>query len=168
MSHTKNKLSWCLKKAEEEIKKEGKHRGLIEVTPDKKKSLEHIKKSEHNLKGAVEFKKMGYSDWSASAFFYSTYQCFLVIASKFGYESGNQECTFALIGSLIEDKKITLDKILLDKVASLEVPKESSTSIEIREEYQYGTKLSINDDLSKELLDLAQKVLSQTKIIVEE
>ncbi len=168
MSHAKNKLTWCLKKAEKELQEGSSHRGLAIVDPDKKKALEHIKKAEHNLKGAIEFSKIGYSDWSASAFFYSMYQCFLAIASKFGYESGNQECTFALIESLIEDKKIGLDKNLLDKVASLEVPKESSTSIEIREEYQYGTKLSINENLYKELLELAQKILSQTKVIIEE
>lgn len=168
MSQAKNKLTWCLKKAEKELKKEGKHRGLIIITPDKKKSFEHIKKAEHNLNAAIDFSKTGYSDWSASAFFYSIYQCFLAIASKFGYGSGNQECTFALIESLIEDKKIDLDKKLLSKVVSIEVPKESSTSIEIREEYQYGTKLSINENLYKELLDLAQKILSRTKVILEE
>ena len=168
MSHAKNKLNWCLKKAEKELKEEGKHRGLVVVTPDKKKALEHIKKAEHNFEGAINFSKIGYSDWSASAFFYSMYQCFLAIAAKFGYESGNQECTFALIETLIEDKKISLDKKLLDKVASMEIPKESSTSTEIREEYQYGTKLSINENLYKELLELAQKILSQTKVIIEE
>src|SRR3989338_3282452 len=129
MSQAKNKLTWCLKKAEKELKKEGKPRGLIIITPDKKKSFEHIKKAEHNLNAAIDFSKTGYSDWSASAFFYSIYQCFLAIASKFGYGSGNQECTFALIESLIEDKKI---------------------------------------DLYKKFLDLAQKILSRTKVILEE
>ena len=170
MSHAKNKLDWCLKKAEKELEEQGKHRGLIVIKPDKKQALEHIKKAEHNLKGGIDFAKMGYSDWSASAFFYSIYQCFLAIAAKFGYESGNQECTFALIESLIEDNKINLDKNLLDKVASLEFQKEkeTSTSTEIREEYQYGTKLSINENLYKELLELSQKILSQTKEIIEE
>jgi len=137
------------------------------IEPDKNKSLEHIKKAEHNLKGAIDFSRIGYSDWSASAFFYSIYQCLLAIAVKFGYESENQECTFALMESLIEDKKIELEKELLDKVYLLEPPKESSTSIEIREEYQYGTKLSIKDDLYKELLELTQKILSTTKVIIE-
>lgn len=168
MSHAKNKVDWCLKKAEREMKEQGKHRGLIMVPIDKKKAMEHIRKAEHNFKGAIDFAKMGYSDWSASAFFYSIYQCFLAIAAKFGYESGNQECTFALIGCLIADERIKLDSKLLDKVTLLETPKESSTSVEIREEYQYGTKLSINENLYKELLELSQKILSQAKIIIEE
>ena len=112
---------------------------------------------------------MGYSDWSASAFFYSMYQCLLAIAVKFGYESGNQECTFALMYSLIEDKKIDFDKMLLDKMVLLDITKdnkENSTSIKIREEYQYGTKLSLEENLYKELLELSQKILSKTKEII--
>jgi len=170
MSHAKNKLDWCLKKAEKEMKEKGKHRGIAIVKPDKNLALEHISKAEHDLKGAIEFAKIGFSDWSASAFFYSMYQCFLAIAAKLGYESGNQECTFALIASLIEDKKIDLDIKLLERVSSLEFQKqkEASTSTEIREKFQYGTKLSINEELYNELLELSQKILSKTKVIIEE
>jgi|SRR3989338_5883686 len=168
MSHAKNKLDWCLRKGEKEMKEEGKHRGLILIAPDKKRALDHINKAEHNLKGAIEFYKLGYSDWSASAFFYSNYQCFLAIASKFGYSSGNQECTFALIETLIEENKISFDKKLLEKVASIEVPREESTSVEIREEYQYGIKTSINEDLYNELLELSREILLQTKLIIGE
>src|SRR3989344_9705328 len=114
--------------------------------------------------------KIGYSDWSASAFFYAIYQCFLAIGAKFGYESGNQECTFALINSLIEDNKIDLDKNLIDKVSSLEVqrPKQESTSVKVREQYQYGTDLSIDEKLYDELLALSKYILSNTKVIIEE
>lgn len=117
----------------------------------------------------MDFSKTGYSDWSASAFFYSIYQCFLAIALKFGYESGNQECTFALIESLIEDKKIDLDKKLLDKISVLDIQrdKEKHNSRDIREEYQYGTKLSIDEDLYSELYELSIKILSETKEIIE-
>lgn len=31
MNHMKNKVEWCLKKAEKELKKEGKHKGLIRI-----------------------------------------------------------------------------------------------------------------------------------------
>mgnify|MGYP001574373686 FL=1 len=169
MSHAKNKVIWCLNKAKKELKEEGKHRGLIQVEPNKVKALEHIKKAEHNLEGAINFHKIGFSDWSASAFFYSMYQSFLAIAIKSGYESGNQECTFALMHYLIEEKKIDIDKELIDKVATLDVQKEEekSTSVEIREKYQYGTGLSIEENLYQELLLIAKKVLSKAKTIVE-
>jgi len=171
MSHAKNKVDWCLKKAEKELKEGDTHRGLIKVKPDKKEIYDHIAKAEHNLKAGIDFPKIGYSDWSASAFFYSMYQCFLAIAEKFGYRSGNQECTFALIRSLIEEKKIDFDIKLLEKVASIEVrqaKQEEKTSVKVREQYQYGTELSIPDDLFNELRELSQKVLSKTKEITEE
>ena len=47
MSHSKNKVNWCLKKAEKEIKNGKKHRGLITIVPDKEKAKEHILKAEH-------------------------------------------------------------------------------------------------------------------------
>lgn len=50
MSHSKNKVEWCLKKAERELKEEGKHRGLAKATPDIAKAREHIAKAENNLK----------------------------------------------------------------------------------------------------------------------
>lgn len=170
MSHAKNKVEWCLNKAEKELKEGDVHRGLIKINPDKEKALEHIRKAEHDLKGAVEFAEIGFSDWSASAFFYSTYQCFLAIAVKFGYESGNQECTFALMYSLAEDKKIDIDKSLLDLVSSLDLqkPNQESTSVKIRERYQYGIDLSLDDKTYNELLSLCRKILSKTKEIIEE
>lgn len=169
MSHAKNKVKWCLNKAEKELKEGDVHRGLVKIRSDKKQALEHIKKAEHDFKAAVNFEKTGFSDWSASAFFYSIYQCFLAIAAKFGYESGNQECTFALIYSLAEDKKIDISKELLDKVSSLNVQtsKNETTSLGIRERYQYGTELSLDDKSYSELLGLAQKILSETKEIIE-
>ncbi|MBI2629220.1 hypothetical protein HYW74_04000 [Candidatus Pacearchaeota archaeon] len=165
MSHIKNKVDWCLKKAEKELNKEGNHRGLIEIQPDLEKAKEHIKKAEHYLK-ATNYLKKDFSDISASTIFYSMYHCLLAIAVKFGYESRNQECTFALIHSLIEDKKIDLDKEIINKIASLEVKQEERTSIKIREQYQYGTSLSIEDDIYKELFELAKEVISKTKEII--
>ena len=165
MSYVKNKVDWCLKKAEKELNEGENHRGLVEVKPDLEKAKEHITKAEHYLK-ATDYLKKDFSDISTSTIFYSMYHCLLSIAVKFGYESRNQECTFALIHSLIEDKKINFNKELIDKITSLEVKPEEKTSIEIREQYQYGTSLSIKDDLYKELFELAKEVISKTKEVI--
>lgn len=71
---------------------------------------------------------------------------------------------------MIEDNKIDLDKNLIDKVSSLEVqrPKQESTSVKVREQYQYGTELSIDEKLYDELLALSKYILSNTKVIIEE
>jgi len=169
MSHAKNKLNWCLKKAEKELKQGRKHRGLINIKPDIKKAKEHITKAEHYLKATDYLKKGNFSDISTSTVFYSMYHCLLAIVAKFGYESGNQECTFALISTLIEEGKINFDQSLLDRISQLEIQEDTQTSVEIREQYQYGTSLSIKDDsLYYKLFSLAQDVLSKTKIIIEE
>ena len=168
MSHAKNKVEWCLKKAERELNETGKHRGLAKANPNLEKARGHIRKAEHYLEATGYLKKGNFSDISASTVFYSMYHCLLAIAAKFGYDSGNQECTFALVHSLIEDGKIDFEKELLDKISSLDIEKkEEQTTIDIRELYQYGTSLSIKDDLYKELFELAKKVIAKTKEIME-
>lgn len=165
MSHTENKVDWCLKKAEKELEKSSNHRGLVKILPDLERAKEHIKKAEHYLK-ATDYLKKDFSDISTSTLFYSMYHCLLAISLKSGYESRNQECTFALIYSLIEDKKINFDKELINKIASLEINQEEESSVEIREQYQYGTSLSIKDDVYNKLFELAKEVISKTKEII--
>src|SRR3989338_5677391 len=134
MSHAKNKAEWCLKKAERELKVSGKHRGLVKIEPNTEKAREHIEKAEHYLKATDYLKKGNFSDISTSTAFYSMYHCLLAIAAKFGYESRNQECTFALIGSLIEDGKIDFEKELLNKISSLDAEEsKEQTTVEVRE-----------------------------------
>lgn len=170
MSHAKNKLEWCLNKAQKELKERGKHRGLIMIKPNPVKASDYVSKAEHYLKATEYLKKGGFSDISASTVFYSMYHCLLAIAAKFGYESGNQDCTFALIHSLIEGSHISFDREMLNKIASLNVEGAGNerTSIAIREHYQYGTELSIRDDIYEELVKLAKEVISMTKIVLNE
>lgn len=165
MSHAENKVEWCLKKAEKELKETGKHRGLIKIKPDLNKSQDYIEKAEHYLKATVHLKK-DFSDISATTIFYSMYSCLLAIISKFGYESGNQECTFALVLNLIEKGEIDFDKELLNKIASMDSDTEKEKIVKIREKYQYGTSLSLKDKLYNELFELAQKVIAKAKEIV--
>jgi uncharacterized protein (UPF0332 family) len=165
MSHAKNKVEWCLNKAKKELEKEGKHRGLIETDSNIKKAREYIEKAEHYLRATDYLKRGKYSDISISTAFYSTYHCLLAISAKFGYESCNQECTFALIQNLIDDKKIDLKQEVLNKISSLNEDKE--TSVEIRERFQYGTETEVKEEIYNELFSLARELLSKTKEIIE-
>ncbi|MBU0762795.1 MAG: hypothetical protein KKD39_07185 [Candidatus Altiarchaeota archaeon] len=170
MPHSKNKVEWCLKKAKKEIKEGKLHRGLREITPDKKIMSAHIQKAEHNLKAVSRFKEIGYSDWSASAAFYSIYHSLLAIANKFGFESRNQECTFALIYHLIEEGKIPLDKRLIEGIRALDPEKahEKPTVIEVREVEQYGVATILENETYNRLLNTAKTILDKTKTIIEE
>ncbi len=169
MSHADNKVEWCLRKAEKELKTGDEHRGLVKIRPDVELARAHVKKAEHNLKAISDFKRIGYSDWSASAAFYAVYHCFLAIAARSGYESRNQECTFALIRSLIDNKEIDLDVSLVDQVGELDAEgkHESVTVVDVRESEQYGVKLSLEDETFERLLKLAKVVLEKTKEIMQ-
>jgi len=166
MSHAKNKVEWCLKKAEKELKESDKHRGLLKIKPDIEKSQEHIDKAQRYIKVTEHLKKVNYSDVSATTIFFSLYHSLLAISAKFGYESRNQECTFALIYSLIEDGKIDFDKETLNRIASLESKNDKETSVDVRERFQYGTEFDMEERLYQDLVNLAKEVLSKAREIV--
>jgi uncharacterized protein (UPF0332 family) len=164
MSHTDNKIDWCLKKAEKEIQNGKKHRGLIRIKPNKSKAEAHIAKAEHYLKASDYLYTGEFSDICASTLFYSMYHCLLAIVAKHGFESRNQECTFALINWLIESKRISFGKEMLDKIALMDTSERMEyTSLELREMYQYGTSLSLKENLYDELSEQARAVLTKAK-----
>ena len=169
MSLAESKVDWCLNKVEKELKETGKHRGLVRVKPDLGKARDFVSKAEHYLRATEYLKKGDFSDISASTVFYSMYHCLLAIAEKFGYESRNQDFTFHLIHSLIEQGKIGLEEEFMRKITSLEVKTDDEkTCTMIREQYQYGTELSMKDNTYKELLQLAKEVIIKTKEILNE
>lgn len=169
MTHAKNKLDWCLKKAEKELSMSDKHRGLVQNKPDFEKAKDHLIKAEHYLKAADYLKRGGFSDLSASALFYAMYHSLLAISAKFGYESRNQECTFALISRLIEEERINFPSELLEKIFSFDdSQQQEKTSLIIRELYQYGTSLSLSDNIYIDMLNLAKEVISKAKTIMEQ
>ena len=168
MPHASNKVEWCLRKAEKELGELGLHRGLVKVNGDIELAEKHILKAEHNLKGATYFKKGGFSDWSASAFFYCIYHCFLAILIRFGYESRNQECTIAAIEMLKEAKKIDVDNKLIDtlKINRAEGMHESGI-IRIRENFQYGVELEFKEkEEFDKLVNLCKEAINKTREIV--
>src|SRR3990167_9652816 len=121
MTREGKKVEWCLNKVEKDMKETGTHRGLVMVKADLSKTKDFVSKAEHYFKATEYLKRGDFSDISASTVFYSMYHCLLAIAEKFGYESRNQDCTFALIYGLIEDGKINFEAGLLNKIASLDV-----------------------------------------------
>ena len=170
MSHAKNKIDWCLNKARKELQEGKKHRGLIKMDADLEKAREHLAKAEHNLKATLYLQRGGYTDWCSSSLFYVIYHCFLAILAKFGYESRNQECTFAVISNLIENQKITLELSDLEKVSSMsitETQESPNSAISLREEYQYTTKVLLENKEYQELLQLAKSILDKTKETLE-
>ncbi len=167
MGQASNKLKYCINKA----KTEGvKHRGIKVVEPNIVQAGKHIAKAQHNLKVMLYLIKGNMLDWAISASFYSMYHCCLAILAKFGYESRNQDCTFAAIETLIEEKKISLP---IEKLRRISLPDRRETLdtdeiIELREDAQYGTgtvfdigQVNLLRDETMEFLEIAERVLQE-------
>lgn len=167
MSQASNKVKWCLNKAKRELEDIGLHRGLIKGEPNMELAEKHIVKAEHNLNAALFFEKSGYSDWSASAFFYCLYHCFLSILRKYGYESRNQECTLAVIELLKEEEKLDIDDKFIDTLKITKIKEKDHSVIKIREDFQYGVKIEFKrkeefDKLTKmckEFIDITKGII---------
>ena len=168
MTQASRRVKWCLRKAEKESEEGTKHRGLVKKEIDLDEAKKHIIKAEHNL-SAIDYFSLGeFSDWSMSAGFYCIYHCFLAIIEKFGYESRNQECTIALVKFLKEQGKIEFDNKFIEALESYdEKERHESNVIEKRENYTYGTTISVDNKeeiknsikLCKECLDLTKRII---------
>lgn len=166
MSQAKNKVKWCVNKAKRELEEGKKHRGLVEIEPSEE-AKNHVMKAEHNFKAVISFEKTGFSDWAVSAVFYTIYQCFLGIINKFGYESRNQECTIALVESLVEEGKIKISGDLIETLKDSDhEERHEKTVIELRENFQYGTGTVVEDKYIKNLKELCKKAIREAKDIV--
>ncbi|MBL7148189.1 MAG: HEPN domain-containing protein [Nanoarchaeota archaeon] len=156
----KDKINKCIKEGE---KGRERHKGLRKIEINQDIINKHLEKAAHNLNAVVDFKNMGYSDWSASASFYTLYHCLLALIIKFGYQSRNQSCTFAFIEDLINKGEISIKledlKEIFDKDVSEDLA-HSEKILDIREIMQYSFKTSLNDEEFN-------KLLNRTKILFD-
>lgn len=154
-----DKLKDCLKQGEQGER----HKGLRKITPSAELINGHVKKAIHNFDAIDIFKRDGYSDWSASASFYSLYHLLLALISKKGFESRNQNCTFALIEDMINKKEISLTKEELKEIFDKDDTEDlqhSNKILDIRENMQYSIKTYLKE---QEFLSLKER----TKILFD-
>lgn len=160
MSQIENQLKWCLKD----------DRRLVKTKPDMDVAQKHLKKSEYNYSVMLTLEKLKIYDWALNIGFYAIYHCFLAILSKHGYKSKNQSCTLTLILSLIEQKKLNLDKDLVLQFDTLEVEKDmtSPTARMEREISTYDVETSIDLHQLKKIRELIIKVQRETIMVLAE
>ena len=174
MSQAFKHVEWCLRKGEKEIaecEKQGKrpkHRGLLKVKANKENAQEHLKKANENLDFAVSLNPKQYGYKIVESLFYSMYHCFLAITAKFGYESGNQTCTIALVEYLKEEGKIEIDQkfIGIMKTKEEQSNDDDISMIDMREDYTYSSKISVEKERTQKLIDLCKGLIHQAKEIV--
>ncbi len=161
-----------IKKCLHEGKQKGeRHQGLRKVKSDSKESDAHLAKALHNFEAMTRFREIGYSDWSASAAFYTLYHGLLAILSRRGYESRNQSCTFAVLEDLV-DKGIIKElaksdlKEIFDKDITTDLA-HSTKILDIRERLQYSTKTSLEDKEFQLLKRRTQDLLKKIRLEIE-
>ncbi len=163
---TKDKLNKCFKEGE----KIGRHKGLRKINVSEEKIKGHLDKAIHNFKAMISLQKTGFSDWSASASFYTLYHCLLALISKEGYESRNQTCTFALIEDMIEKGKISLSKEDLKEIFDKDVTDDLEHShkiLDIRENMQYSIKTALELEEFIELKEKTKKIFDKLRRDIE-
>ncbi len=153
-------LKWCLKD----------QKRLIKTKPDLDLAQKHVKKSEYNYGVVQSLEKLKLYDWALNVGFYAIYHCFLAILVKYGYESRNQACTITVLLTLIDEKKLDLDKDLVTQFDTLDVEKNitNPTVRESRETSTYGVETSINLQQLNKIKELILKVQRETIRIVQE
>ena len=153
-------LKWCLKDPKR----------LVKTKPDLDLAQKHVKKSEYNYGVVQTLERLKIYDWAFNVGFYAIYHCFLAILAKYGYESRNQACTITVLLTLINDKKLDLDKDLVTQFDTLDVEKSisSPTVRESREISTYGVETSIDLQKLKKVKELILKVQRETIRILGE
>jgi len=160
MSQIDEHLKWCLKDPKR----------LIKTKPDLDLAQKHVKKSEYNYGIVQTLERLKIYDWAFNVGFYAIYHCFLAILAKHGYESRNQVCTTIVLFTLINEKKLDLDKDLVTQFDSLDVEKNiaNPTIRERREISTYGVETSIDLQQLKKIKELILKVQRETIRILRE
>ena len=153
-------LKWCLKDSKR----------LVKTKPDLDLAQKHVKKSEYNYGVVQTLERLKIYDWAFNVGFYAIYHCFLAILAKYGYESRNQACTITVLLTLINDKKLDLDKDLVTQFDTLDVEKNitNPTIRERRELFTYGVETSIDLQQLKKIKELIIKVQRETIRILRE
>src|SRR3990167_319107 len=147
-------LKWCLKD----------QRRLIKTRSNLDLAQKHVKKSEHNYGVVQTLEMLKIYDWALNVGFYAIYHCFLAILAKYGYESRNQACTITVLLSLINEKKLDLDKDLVAQFDTIDVEKNiiNPTVRESRESSTYGVETSVDLQQLKKIKELILKVQRET------
>lgn len=154
MPQIENHMKWCLS---------DKNR-LIKTKSNLELAQKHLKKSEYNYNIVKSLERMKIYDWALSIGFYSIYHCFLAILSKYGYQSRNQSCTISAILTLIDEKKIELDKDLVLQFDTIDAEKSamSPTIRRDRELATYGVETSIDLKELQRVKEMIVKVQRET------
>lgn len=148
-----------------------RHQGLRKIIPSAEAVQGHLTKAIHNFEAMTSFHDLHYSDWSASAAFYTLYHGLLAILAQCGYDSRNQSCTFALVENLISKgsiKNISLAdlKEIFDRDITVDLA-HSNKILDIRERMQYSTRTALAEDEFQALKKRTKELFDKIRLEIE-
>ena len=163
-----DKLRKCF---DEGIRNGERHKGLRKIRLGVQEAEQHMQKAIHNFEAISEFRKINFSDWSASAAFYTLYHGLLAILCLDGYESRNQSCTFAYIAKMIQEEQLhSLSEEDIKEIVDFDVTHDlehSSSFLDIRETMQYSAKTSMKDEAFESLKKRTNVLLNKIQLDYE-
>lgn len=162
------KLKKCF---DEGMRGRERHQGLKKIVPNAEVVYGHLSKAIHNFEAMTAFHNLKYSDWSASAAFYTLYHELLAILAQHGYDSRNQSCTFAMIEDLISKgsiKNISLAdlKEISDRDVTIDIA-HSNKILDIRERMQYSTKTALAEEEFQVLKKRTKELFDKLRLEIE-
>ena len=160
MGKIENTFQWCLKQGN----KGDKHKGLKQIKPNSEEAEKQIEKALSDLDTMQYLYDGKKTDWVASAVFYAMYHSLLAILYKLGYDSRNQECTITTIEKFIADKTINLEQKYIDMIRNLQNVENAKS---VREEMQYGSETSMEEERCKKLMNNAKEFVERIKEALE-
>lgn len=152
-------------------KKGERHHGLKRTLPNRERAEQHLLKAEHNFKAMDAFHQIRYSDWSASAAFYTLYQGLLALLAQRGCESRSQNCTFEILKFWIEQneiKTLTINDLneIYDKDVTADL-EHSDKVLDIREKMQYGIRTTLTNTEFEALKKRTKELFDKIKLELE-
>ncbi|MDI6737400.1 MAG: hypothetical protein QME12_02680 [Nanoarchaeota archaeon] len=196
MGHSGNKVEWCLKKASTEGEKHRGLKIISPdyniAQAHLSKAGHNLNVMDYLIKGGFSDWVVNASFYAHyhclvailipnDIYFYTiplgiserhnTIQCIITYVfhySLLGYESRNQECTFAAVMNLIEEGKLNLKEQDISYISSNAGDMDEPSIVELRERFQYGTETSYARTRMHELFFETMKFIERAKVIVEE
>jgi len=165
-------VSKKLKKCFDEGKRGNeRHQGLRKIPPSPEVVQAHLAKALHNFKAMASFHDLGFSDWSASAAFYTLYHGLLAILAQHGFESRNQSCTFAFLEDCIARGAIQqLTTANLKEISDKDITVDlahSTKILDIRERMQYSTQTTLAEEEFQILKKRTKQLLDNIRLEIE-
>ena len=94
------------------------------------------------------------------------YHSLLAILFKLGYDSRNQECTITAVEHFIKTGKIELDSKYIAIIRRTDELMGSDAK-SLREEFQYGTKIEVEDEILANIRNNANEFVEASRVVLE-